>query len=123
MFMVRFSHLLAIVPISILLTVSFFVLLALRKVDEKVIKTFGYVVVSFLWLSALVVFSGAIYNMAKGFVADKCMIQQKTESCCMSKMMQKDNVPAMVMPEKNPLPKDRKRPETPKCGGNKGFLL
>lgn len=123
MCMVRLSHLLAIVPISLLLTVSFFVLLALRKVEGKALKAFGYVAAAFLWLAALVIFSGAVYKMAKGFVTDRCMTQQNTKSCCMSQMMQKENMPAMSMPEKNLFPKDRKHPEVSKCTGNKGIIM
>ncbi|MDD5108457.1 MAG: hypothetical protein PHC29_02985 [Candidatus Omnitrophica bacterium] len=119
----RLSYLMAIVPISVLLTVSFFVLLVLRKVEGKALKAFGYVVASLLWLAALVVFSAAVYKMTKGFVAGNGMMQQNTRSCFMSQMMQKDNLPAMVMPEKGPFPKDRKRPENSKCGENKGFMM
>ncbi|MDD5477440.1 MAG: hypothetical protein PHG87_04465 [Candidatus Omnitrophica bacterium] len=110
MCMVRLSHLLAIVPISILLTISFFVLFVMRKVEDKALKTFGYVVVSFLWLAALVVFSGAVYKTAKGAMAMKCM-------------MHKDSMPAMSMPEKGQLPKDDKKPAVPRCGANKGIIF
>jgi len=100
----------AVVPVSVLLTISFFVLFALRKVEEKALKAFGYVVVSFLWLAALVVFSGAVYKTAKGTMAMKCM-------------MHKDGMAAMAMPEKGQFPKDDKKPAAPKCGANKGVVF
>ncbi len=111
MCMVRLSHLLAIVPISLLLTLSFFVLLVMQKIEEKALKTFGYVVVSFLWLAALVVFSGAVYKTAKSSpIAMKCM-------------MHNDSMPAMAMLEKGALSKDDKKPVAPKCGANKGMIF
>ena len=65
MYMLRLSYLIAIVPIAALLTVSFFVLFTLSKIEEKALKVFGYVVVGFLWLSALVVFSGAVFSLRR----------------------------------------------------------
>jgi hypothetical protein len=63
----------AVVPASLLLAVSFFILLALRKNEEKGIKTFGYVVVALLWLSAALVFTVGIYSLATG---KGCMMQK-----------------------------------------------
>ncbi|MHB8155550.1 MAG: hypothetical protein ACYDFR_05840 [Candidatus Omnitrophota bacterium] len=122
MCILRLSYLMAIVPIAVLLTGSFFVLFTLSKIEEKGLKAFGYVVVGFLWLAALVVFSGAVYKMAQGSTVIKCMMQQKIKMDYMSQMMQKDNSPGMAMPEKDPLAKDQKRPGMPKCGTNKGIV-
>ena len=105
MCMLRLAHLIVIVPIAVLLTASFFVLFTLRKTEEKWLKGFGYVVVGFLWLAALVVFSGAAYKMACGSVAMKSMMQSKMKMDCSSQMMQKDNPLGMVMPKKDPLAK------------------
>lgn len=44
--------LLFVVPASVLLTISFFVLFAIRKLDRKELKIFGYVVTALLWISA-----------------------------------------------------------------------
>ena len=41
----------------ILLTVSFFVLLSLAKVDNQALKTFGYAIAVLLWISAALVFA------------------------------------------------------------------
>lgn len=120
--MLKLSYLMAIVPIAVLLTVSFFVLYALRKVEEKALRAFGQVVVVFLWLAALVIFSGAVYKMAQGPVSMKGMMQQKMRMDCMAQMMRKDNPSAMVMPEKDQVVKDQKHPGMPKCGMNKGII-
>ena len=121
--MVKLSFLIAIVPISLLLTLSFFVLSALHKIEGKGLKAFGYVVASFLWLAALVVFSGAVYHMAKGCGKMECMLQQKMKAGCMPQMMQQNNLASMAMPGKDTLPKDEKRGGMSKCDGNKGLFL
>jgi len=45
-----------IVPVSVLLAVSFFVLFAVRKVETDVLKKFGFAVALLLWISAALVF-------------------------------------------------------------------
>ena len=50
------SAVFALVHAVVLLTVSFFVLLALRKVDTQSLKVFGYAVAVLLWVSAALVF-------------------------------------------------------------------
>ena len=122
--MLKLFPVLAIVPISLLLTASFFVLLDLRKIEEKGLKAFGYVVASLLWLAALVVFAGAAYDMGRGHGGMRCMMQQKMKMGTMPQMMmQQGNMPGMAMPEKGALPKDEKRPASSKCGGNKGIIF
>jgi hypothetical protein len=45
--------LIAIVPVTLLLAVSFFILFVIRKIDTKGLKVFGYVITLFLWISAV----------------------------------------------------------------------
>lgn len=106
MYMSRCCPLMAIVPISLFLTLSFFVLSVLRKIEEKWLKIFGYVVVSFLLLSALVVFSGAVFHMTNGLGGMKCKMMQKMKMGSMSRMMQQNSMPCMAMPEKGELSKE-----------------
>ncbi len=40
----------------ILLTVSFFVLFSLAKVEKQALKTFGYAIAALLWIAAALVF-------------------------------------------------------------------
>lgn len=122
MCMLNFSSLIAIVPASVLLTISFFVLFALRKVEEKALRAFGYVVAGLLCFAALVVFLGAPYNMGRGPVRMKYMMRQKMNMEGMPQAMQKGNMPGMAMPQKSALPKEEKRPIS-KCGGNKGVIF
>jgi high-affinity K+ transport system ATPase subunit B len=123
MCILKLSCLMAIVPISILLTVSFFVLFTLRKIEERALKAFGYVVVSFLWLAALVIFSGAVYKTAQGSLMMKSRMQQKMKMDCMSQMMQKGNPPEMMISEKDQLTKDQEHSGMSKCKGNKGVVF
>jgi hypothetical protein len=62
----RMLGMFALVPTTMLLTVSFFVLFALKQVEEKVLKTFGLVVAVLLWVSAALVFSAGIFAVASG---------------------------------------------------------
>lgn len=62
----RVLGLFAIIPATVLLTISFFVLFALRKVEAAGLKAFGYVVAALLWLGALMVFSLGIYTVSTG---------------------------------------------------------
>ncbi len=126
MYMLSTLHLvIAIVPIALLLTLSFFVLLVLRKVEEKGLKVFGYVVVSFIWLATLVVFSGTVYKMGRSSMIVKCIcrhqmgMQQREQKGNMSAM----NMPSMAMTEKSAAAKDTKQTGMSKCGGNKGIIF
>ena len=109
--MMRFSPLMAVVPFALLLTVSFFVCLAARKVEAKALKAFGYVVAGLLCFAALVVFLGTPYGMGKGPMKMKYMMRQKMKMDGMPQMMQKENMP---MVKKGPMSK---------CGGNKGVIF
>lgn len=122
MFMPRLLSLTAVVPLAILLTISFFVLFAVRKVEEKGLKIFGYVVASLLWLAALVVFSGAIYNMQGSAVAMKPMAQQKMKTSCLGQAARKDKMPGMLLPDKGMPVKDEKIPKISSYQGNKGII-
>lgn len=98
MFMLKCCSLMVLLPVSIFLTLSFFVLLVLRKVEEKWLKAFGYFIVSFLILSTLIVFSGVAYSMIKG-ARGGCMLRQKMKMGAMSGMMQQNSMPCMEMKE------------------------
>ncbi len=74
----RFMGLFAIIPITMLLTVSFFVLFTIRKLNSKGLKVFGYVIAALLWTCAVLFFSMGIYTMSTG----RCPIMYK-----MHKMM------------------------------------
>jgi hypothetical protein len=81
----RLAGLVALLPTTIFLTISFFVLVAISKVERQGIKAFGYVVAALLWLSALIVLSGGIYTLATGHRPGMCMMQglMRSKKCPM----------------------------------------
>jgi hypothetical protein len=81
-----------IVPATILLTVSYFVLFANQKAESGKLKTFGWVLAVLLWVAAFVVLSSGIYISANGH--NKMMgFRQK-----MCPMMQGQGMNGMRMP-------------------------
>lgn len=87
----RLAGLFAIIPTTVLLTISFFVLYTLRRTDTQGLKAFGYVIAALLWLSALLLFSAGIYTVSTGRPPVQCMMQK------MMKMHTQE-----MMPEKMP---------------------
>jgi heme/copper-type cytochrome/quinol oxidase subunit 3 len=85
-----------IIPIAFLFTTAFFVLFTLRKVEEKRLKVFGHVAVSFLLLATLIILLGAISNLVKAPQGMKCLMRQRA-NCGMTQMMQKNSMPGMNM--------------------------
>jgi len=84
-----------VVPVSLLLALSFFVLLSISKAQTKGLKAFGYVVAGMLWLGVLVIFLGGVYKIAKGGYLAKCMMYKKM---MMQNMPMMQNQKAMNMP-------------------------
>ena len=123
MFISRSLSLIAVVPVALLLTVSFFVLLAVRKVEEKGLKAFVYVVTCLLWLAALVVCWVAIYNTGRYPFSRKFLMHEKMKACAAPEMMQHYKMPAMAMPDKGASAKNEKLPRVSKCSGNKGIIF
>jgi len=72
----------AIVPATVLLTISFFVLVIVRKVEEEGLKSFGRIIAMLLWVAAILVFITGLYVMATG----NCPMINMMGECGMSKM-------------------------------------
>lgn len=64
--MMRLCGMFAFIPATVLLTVSFFVLLTLRKSESQGLKAFGYVVAALLWLCSTLVLGAGAYTLATG---------------------------------------------------------
>lgn len=94
---------LAIIPTTIFLTISFFVLVIVRKVDGQGLKAFGYVVAACLWASAIVIFSSGVYMALTGkhFMKYKMMCPMMSDSlemkCMKDKMMEEEPSSDMKM--------------------------
>jgi hypothetical protein len=66
MHIARLLGLFAVIPVSLLLALSFFVLFTLRKVDTERLKEFGYAVAVLLWISAFLIACMGAYVIATG---------------------------------------------------------
>jgi len=73
-----FRLIFAVVPTTMLLTVSFFVLVVIRKAESQGVKAFGYVIAAMLWVASLLVFSTGVYTISTGrphlWKLKKCMM-------------------------------------------------
>ena len=83
----RFAGLLAIIPATMFLTVSFFVLFAVNKSEQNGLKSFGKVIAVILWLCAALIFTGGLVSTAKGgpmhMMKHKMMMQgMSDDGCC-----------------------------------------
>jgi len=87
----------ALIPATMLLTVSFFVLFASQKVISQKLKRFGIAVAVLLWASALLVFSAGAYTVVKGRPPFKCPMMEMMKGK-KGMMHDKDKAPSMPMP-------------------------
>ena len=125
----RLIGLLAVIPASVLLTISFFVLLVLRKVEEKGLRIFGKIVAGLLCISAGVVLAGGLNVLVTGKQMIKCpmMMGMKSKNCKMMPMMQEKR--ELLFREQTPLRttnsvkqnKESKNDDSA-CVGNKGIV-
>ena len=91
MLSLRLIGVFAIVPTTILLTISFFVLFALRKVEQQGLKAFGYVIAVLLWISAALIFGAGLYTITTGQHPMMPMMQEMMKGSMMGQqqMMQR----------------------------------
>ena len=85
MCMLKTSSLFAIVPMTLILTVSFFVLFALRKIETGALRVFGYSLAVLLWIIAAMVF--VVGYDAQGL--QRLSVSQMMTGCPMTQMMQR----------------------------------
>jgi hypothetical protein len=74
----RWMGLIAFIPTAGFLTISFFVLFAVEKVNGKNLKTFGKAVAAILIIAALLIFSKGVYTLVTG----KCPIMNVIQGMC-----------------------------------------
>ncbi|MDP2905235.1 MAG: hypothetical protein Q8O22_02895 [Candidatus Omnitrophota bacterium] len=73
----------------VLLTISFFVLFSVRKLEkEQGLKVFGYTVAALLWLAVLVVFSAGACKVLGSGKCGKDMMMKRPMQCMAKGMMQ-----------------------------------
>ena len=100
----RFIGMLAILPATIILTTSFFVLVITRKTEGQGLKAFGYVVAALLWICALLVFSVGIYVLSTG---RHPMIRMMEDMKCSGSQMMKGPM-MMQQPQGEPMKGENK---------------
>jgi len=69
----RLMGLYAVIPATVLLTVSFFVLVSIRKLEGQALRAFGYVVAALLWISVTLMLATGMYTLSTG----KCLMMNK----------------------------------------------
>ncbi|MEK6795465.1 MAG: hypothetical protein AABZ39_11845 [Spirochaetota bacterium] len=75
----HFPVFLAIVPIAVLLTASFFVLLGVQKAETRTLKVFGIVVAVVLWVASGLVLTGGIMRTVHGGPMMRGMMHHRME--------------------------------------------
>jgi len=115
--MMSLASLFVVIPVSLLLALSFFVLVAVRKVEGNALKTFGQVVASLLWLAALILFLGSFQMPGR---MRGPMHQKARMGGNMPMTMQREQV--NLASENAPLAKPGVKAGKP-CGGNKGIVF
>jgi hypothetical protein len=81
------SEVTLVVPVSLLLTICFFVMFALKKAETKFLKNFGYIVLSLLLVSTLLVLVMGVVSSAIG------RMQNAQNNALRSKMLQSQPLP------------------------------
>lgn len=94
----RLIGLFAIIPTTMLLAVSFFVLFTARKAEQQELKIFGIVIAVLLWISAALVFSSGFYTIATG----RCPVM-KMHKMMMHKMCYPQEEGQMQKPMQRPM--------------------
>ena len=86
---IKMLGLFAMAHAVVLLTISFFVLFSVRKLEkEQGLKVFGYTVAALLWLVVLVVFSFGVSKVLGSGKCEKNMMMKGPMSCMSKGMMQ-----------------------------------
>jgi hypothetical protein len=62
----RVLGLFSIIPVTLLLALSYFVLFSVRKVEAQGLKNFGWVIAVLLWICGALVFSTGLFTIASG---------------------------------------------------------
>lgn len=81
---VRMMGVFSLIPATVFLTISFFVLVVIKNVASAGLKAFGYVVSALLWVCVALFLSTGLFVMATGMCP---MMMMKNKMMCQEKMM------------------------------------
>jgi hypothetical protein len=84
---IRLLGLFALIPTTVLLSISFFILLVLNTIKSEGLKIFGYCLAVLLWISSALVFSAGVYTLVVGHPPMQCPMYK------MMKMHREEMVP------------------------------
>ncbi|MHB9154741.1 MAG: hypothetical protein ACYC5N_03485, partial [Endomicrobiales bacterium] len=73
---------LVLIPVSLLLALSYFLLFANGKTDSPELKSFGVVVSVLLWVSAGLILLGGLYVLATGHHPMEPFMHQMMQGAC-----------------------------------------
>jgi hypothetical protein len=82
----KFMGIFAIIPMTMILAVSFFVMAVARRAEDKGLQSFGRIVVLLLWLSATMVFATGLYGISSG----RCPLVKKLGKCGIDRKSKKN---------------------------------
>jgi hypothetical protein len=85
----------ALIPVAVLLTLSFFVLVILQKIESKNLKLFGVAVAVLLWLSAILVLSSGVYMAGSARPFFRCPMMEMMKG--KRALMDREQAPGMPM--------------------------
>jgi len=91
----RLGGFLVLIPTTVLLTISFFVLVTLQKVVSGKLKLFGALVAVLLWLSALLILSSGIYAAGTARPFFRCPMREMMKA--KHALMNREQAPGMPM--------------------------
>ena len=76
-----------IVPATMLLTVSFFVMFTLGKIAKSSLRVFGMALVALLWIAALIIFSAGVMIVSRNLGCCGYHGMDKSGKCAFSSSM------------------------------------
>ena len=80
MIMLKSMGIFGFIPTMVLLTISFFVMVILKKLEEGALKSFGRIIAMLLCAAALMIFTMGLYAVSAGY-------------CPITKMLERGGLP------------------------------
>jgi len=98
------SPLFLLIPVTMVLTVSFFIMVVTRKLDSHPLRLFGFALVALLWFSAALILMFGPYVAGRGKcpMMQKMQMMKKMDRPCAGKQgqMMQQGTDAAVQPQK-----------------------
>ena len=102
----RLSGLFSLIPATIFLTLSFFVILVNRKLDSKPLKVFGFTIITLLWLCATLFLATGIRILFSGKYPPMRMMPRQKHPMMQGMMERRPERMEMNRPSLPPMEKE-----------------